>query len=285
MRDVRGYFAKHRAGVLLLVIVFTSMMLMSLTSEASVLHPKQISGAVVSILQRAVSQVGGFARNFFASIGELSHLRTRYEELQNELLQYRRDARELIQLRRENTQLRELLAFSAAIPYDHVAARVIGNDPSQYFNSLVIDRGLAHGMEIDMPVVAYQDGFQGLVGKIASVSPLSSLVLPVYDANCFVPARLQGSRFTGLIQGSGNRFSFLSMTYVPKSARDHVTIGDLVATSGLSTIYPSDIYVGRVRSITAKSWEASLTLELEPVVDFSRIEYVFVIDLVSEGAE
>jgi len=32
-----------------------------------------------------------------------------------------------------------------------------------------------------------------------------------------------------------------------------------------------------VRGVNAKSWEASLTLDVEPIVDFSSLEYVFVL--------
>lgn len=279
MRDVRGYFIRHKAGSLLVLLTLVSMLLMGLTSESHIIQPKQIGIAIVTVVQRAVSETGNFIKRFFSSISELSQLRSRYEELQTELVQYRRDAREIIQLRQENAQLRELLDLSDLLAYDHIAAQVIGNDPSSFFNALVINRGKAHGMRVDMPVVAFQDGFQGLVGKIASVGPISSEVLPVFDANCFVPARLQNTRYIGLMQGSGNRFSYLTMMYVPKSAQDVISIGDLVATSGLSSIYPKDIYIGRIREITAKPWEASLTLELEPIIDFSRVEYVYVLDL------
>ena len=277
MRDVRGYFGKHRTGSVFLLLVIICVTTMALTTEADVVAPKRIGGAVVSLVQRGVVGVGDFFRRFFASIGELSQLRSRYAELQEELIGFRRDERELIRLRQENAQLRELVDLSGSIELEHTAAEVIGSDPSSFFNSLVIDKGRVHGIQVDMPVVAYHDGFQGLVGKVVSVGPVSSQVLPIFDASCYVPARLQNSRYTGLVQGGGDRFELLSMTYVPKSAVDQVAVGDLVTTSGLSTIYPKNVYIGRVRGVNAKSWEASLTLDVEPIVDFSSLEYVFVL--------
>ena len=67
------------------------------------------------------------------------------------------------------------------------------------------------------------------------------------------------------------------MTSIPKSARSALRVGDLVVTSGLSSIYPPDIYIGRVTSIGSKPWETSLSVDIEPVADFSRLEYVFVL--------
>lgn len=285
MRDVRGYIVKHRAGSLLLLLLLVSTLLMGLTADNRVIQPKQIVHSLFSSVQRGFAGVANLVRRFFSSIGELSQLRSRYSELQEELIRYRRDEREIIQLRQENAQLRDLLELSDTISYQHTAARVIGNDPSTFFNSLVIDRGSKHGLAVDMPVVAFQDGFQGLVGKITSVGPFTSQVLPLFDASCYVPARLENSRYIGLAEGAGSRFSLLTMRYVPKSARDQVSVGDLVVTSGMSSIYPPDIYLGRIRGVSAKTWEASLTLEIEPIVDFSRVEYVYVLEFLAEDAE
>ena len=278
MRSVRGYVSRHRSGVVYAAIVALCFLLMILTAETRVVNPKRAVNTIVSLVQRGFAETGRFARRFFSSIGELRQLRSRYSQLQEELISYRRDERELIQLRRENEDLRALLEISGSTEYRHRAAEVIGNDPSSFFNAIIIDKGSLHGIGIDMPVVAYQDGFRGLVGRVIAVGPISAQVLPVFDANCYVTARLQNQRYTGLVQGGGDRFSPLTMSYVPKSARDTISLGDLIASSGQSSIYPKDVYVGRVRGISAKSWEASLTLELAPIIDFSRLEYVFVLE-------
>ena len=51
----------------------------------------------------------------------------------------------------------------------------------------------------------------------------------------------------------------------------------LVATSGMGRLYPEGIAIGRVREMSAKGYEASLELEVEPIVDLSRLEHVFVL--------
>ena len=70
----------------------------------------------------------------------------------------------------------------------------------------------------------------------------------------------------------------LSMSYVKKLALEQVQYGELVITSGMGQLFPEGIHIGRVREMTAKGYEASLELEVEPIVDFSRLEYVFIID-------
>jgi rod shape-determining protein MreC len=150
-------------------------------------------------------------------------------------------------------------------------------DAGDFTTGLLIDKGRREGIEKNMPVVTYVDGFEALVGKVQQVGPISSIVLPLFDLNCFVPGRMQNSRYTGLINGQGTKLAPLVMTSIPKSARGEIRVGDIVVTSGMSSIYPPDVHVGRVTEIGAKPWETSLKLDIEPVVEFSRLEYVFVL--------
>ena len=111
------------------------------------------------------------------------------------------------------------------------------------------------------------------------MGPVSALVLPLFDTTCYVPGRVLGARYTGLVNGQGDSLGHLTMTAVPKSARGTLKVGDLIVTSGLSTLYPKDVYIGRIREIGAKPWESSLVIDVEPTVDFSRLEYVFALDM------
>jgi rod shape-determining protein MreC len=69
------------------------------------------------------------------------------------------------------------------------------------------------------------------------------------------------------------------MRYVKKRARDEIRSGNIAVTSGLRSIYPGEIPIGEVIKIEAPEWQPSLIVEIEPVIDFSRLEYVFVLQL------
>jgi rod shape-determining protein MreC len=74
------------------------------------------------------------------------------------------------------------------------------------------------------------------------------------------------------------------MKLVPKRARDEINSGDMVISSGIGGVYPAGLNIGRVSSIISREYESSLELELSFAADFSRLEYVFVIDEESENA-
>lgn len=241
------------------------------------MKPKQVGLSVFSAFDNGFTQIGGFFARTVTSVSELQKLRVRYGDLEKQLGEYETIERDVVELREENTMLKEQLGFARTLSYVNIPAEVIGNDPGNITSTIIINKGSRQGVEKDMPVVAFQDGFQGLVGKTLVVSANSSIVLPILDPNCYVGARLQSSRYEGLVDGAGTAAGDLDMSYVPKSARDVIQYGDLVITAGLNSIYPKGIYIGRVRSISAKAWETSLDLRIQPIIDFSRLEYVFVV--------
>lgn len=204
-------------------------------------------------------------------------MRLQFAEMEERLNTYRQLEMNINELKHENEQLREQLGFSEKIGYDHLSAEIIGKDPGNYFNTIMINRGKRDGVEKNMPVIAFQDGFQGLIGKVVSVGACCSEVLPLFDRSCYVAARMQSSRYEGLVSGKGGDDSRLIMQYVKKHARSEIRYGDLVITSGMNSIFPRGIYIGRVRTIGGKMYDTSLDIELEPVIDFSRLEYVFVL--------
>jgi rod shape-determining protein MreC len=133
-----------------------------------------------------------------------------------------------------------------------------------------------------MPVIAYHSGTQGLVGKVVNAGAFESLVMPLYDISCYVSSRFAESRYEGIVEGRGFAEIPLLMRHVRNRARDEVNIGDIVITSGMGGIYPPGINIGRVTRIHFQEEELSMEMELNPMIDFSRLEYVFVIKLLGE---
>jgi rod shape-determining protein MreC len=279
MPGVAGFLKKNRTSILLIIYLVFSLVSLSFSSRTVEFRPKEWGMAVISPFQIGFSAVTTFIRRTFNSINELRRLSVEYEELKQKLSEYKSIERDKVELERENQRLKEQLGFSQSLAYRHITAEIIGKEPSNLFNTIIINKGSRHGIHAEMPVIAYQNGFQGLVGKVIEVGEITSMILPIYDSRSYVSARLQSSRFEGLVNGSGSESGFVVMRHVHKRAREETRYGDLVITSGMKSIYPKDIFIGRIRSIGAQEWESGLELEIEPVIDFTRLEYVFVLDL------
>lgn len=265
-------FRKHKKDFItffILVALSVGMLVYTAFSEIS-FKPKQVGLDFFSICQRGIVSTGKFFSQTAGSISELRNLKEEYNTLLKEYAEYQQMKQDYEHLEQENSMLKEQLGFREEGAMTKIPAVVIGGETNNFFKSFIINQGSSKGIKKDMPVIAYVDGYQSLVGKVVEVGTFSSVVKPITDSSLYVPAVLQKFRYRGLVNG-------LVMDFVSREASSRINCGDLVVTSGFNGSYPENIYIGKVKSISGKEYETSLRLELEPFVDFFRLEYVFVL--------
>jgi rod shape-determining protein MreC len=170
----------------------------------------------------------------------------------------------------ERAALREALQFKQANPtFELIAAEVVGRDPSNLLQYILIDRGADDGLTPGMPVVTAR----GLVGKVTAVYPHSARVMLLTDLASSVNALIQSSRATGMLQGEGQRG--LIMRYVEQ--RDQVQVGDVVLTSGLGGNFPKRLVIGQVTDVKRSDVDMFQEVQVLSAVDFDQLEMVLVI--------
>ncbi len=166
----------------------------------------------------------------------------------------------------ENQRLRALLGFKSRSKLKLIPARVIGRQANGLIQAIVLDAGQADGLRRNMPLVTAQ----GLVGRVYEVTNHKALAQILPDRNFKVSARIQRSRVTGILTWAGGRRYLLRE--VP--LRSDVRVGDVVITSGYSSIYPAGIKIGVVTSVRSKRSGLFMDVEVTPEVDFTTLEEV-----------
>jgi len=229
-------------------------------------------------LRQSVHKLRSFIAGTVLSIQELAVLKEQYDELAERITRYEQLERSAADIRQENNRLREQLGFSQILTYRYIAAEIIGRDPDNLFSSLVVNRGKKSGVTGNMPVIAYQNGVETLVGKVVRTARVESLVMPLYDSTSYISARLAESRIEGIVEGQGSPDIPLLLRFVRRRTRGEISIGEPVVTSGLGGVYPPGIILGRVSRVRYQDNDTSIEIEIESSTDFSRLEYVFVID-------
>lgn len=260
-----------------IVLLAASLLTLTISTRSLQGLPEEVGVTVFGFFQRGFAGVGDFISGTVSSIAELRRLKKDYDSLSKKLEEYSNLERGYADLRSENDRLKEQLGFSANLSYDRISARIVAKDPENIYASLVINKGSEAGIHKNMPVVAFQNGQEGLVGRVIEVGRGSSIVVPLYDSSSYIAARLATNRYEGLITGRGVADEPLIMKYVNKRAKDEAQFGDLVVTSGYESIYPPDVAIGRIKKFKTLDYETSLEVDIEPVLDFARLEYVFVI--------
>jgi rod shape-determining protein MreC len=259
-----------------LSLVSFSVLLFSVRSFVADFRDMGLS--MYSGIRGSIHRATSFVSRTANSIQELATLNREYGELSDRIARYEQLERTAADIRQENDRLRQQLGFAKTITYHYVAAEIIGYDPDNIFSAFVINKGKNHGVADNMPVIAYQNGVETLVGKVVQTAQFESLVMPLYDSGSYISSRLVESRLEGLVEGQGNSEQPLLMRFVRGRSREEVSIGELVVSSGLGGVYPPGIRLGRVSRILHQENDTSIEIELVSTADFSRLEYVFVID-------
>jgi rod shape-determining protein MreC len=122
-----------------------------------------------------------------------------------------------------------------------------------------------------MPVVVGS----GLVGRVVSVSRTRAMVLLVTDSSFAVGIRLDPAGDVGVAHGQGQG---KSLSVDPLVASTPIKVGDDVTTSGLQqSIFPPQIPVGRVVSVSTEPGALLKTVRVAPVVDLRRLTFLKVV--------
>jgi rod shape-determining protein MreC len=171
---------------------------------------------------------------------------------------------------RENARLRRLLELRERLPLSTLAGEVVGRESGGWVRALTVNRGRGSGVVRQTPVIVPE----GLVGRVVQVRPGASVVQLINDPASTVGAVVQRTRTPGLIEGDAGgvvRFKFM--------ARDgaQVAVGDLIVTSGLGSLFPKGLPVGRIVAIEDKGSALFHFAVIAPAVDFARVEEVLLL--------
>jgi len=270
---------------LLIVLLIISSILLTFSGGRFIVDFKSVGFSVAAGTENAVHSVSSFVTDAVSAVRELAELRSKYVALSEKLKDYELLQRSNADIRRENRELKELLGFADTIAYKNIPAQITGFDPDNLYSGIIINRGAKHGVRKNMPVLAFQGSNVGLVGKIVQTGRNSSMVMPIYDYQCYVAASVQTTKHRGLVNGQGAADLPLIMRYVQKRAKDEITVGDKILASGENNLFPKDSPIGIITGIKVHDYETYLELTVQPIIDFFRLDYVFVLDLSGASEE
>lgn len=268
--------------VLALLLLFSGIIL-GLTSGGFIVNFNKLGFTIFSTMQKGVYIVSSGIENFFTSIHKITVLQKEYKILSEKLEDYEYMQRNNVEIRKENERLKEQLGFSSNYEYKNIAAQIIGRDINNLYSGITIDKGSLNGIKKGMPVIAIQNGNVGVVGRVVTVGLTTCMVMPIYDLKCNISGRIQNTRDIGLVSGNGSFDMPLKLQYIRKRNVEDFNYGDIVITSGENENYMKDIPIGRISKITSLDYDSSLDIELDPIIDFARLETVLVVDKTSKN--
>ena len=267
-------FVWRITAILGIILILISLIIFTGNDSVFLSFVDDVLLAGFSPVQGFVSRTGTNIADFFKEAFYFRTLQEENERLQQELTTRENYRIQILELQKENYRLREMLDFQQRSSYELLPAEVIARDPSNWFETITIDRGSAQGVRAGMAVITSQ----GLAGSVLKVSKTTSRILLLTDSRRAVSAIVMRSRepgSVGVIEGFSEGNAALRMSDLPPDA--NIQPGDAVITSGLGGVFPKGLYIGTVRETGLDQHGLLRQALIVPAVDFNRLEEIFVV--------
>lgn len=265
-------FSKKNFLICCIVIIFAATIIIlssNIKNSRSLLRGAGgYSLAVLGPFQELFSFISKGFTGLWSAYFELVSTAEENVALKKELLDARQKAKQCEELEITNLRLREYLKFKEKIDRPSLAAEIIGHDSSPWHNSLTINRGADDGLAKGDAVVVPD----GVVGQVVEVSSNYSRIMLVVDRNSAVDALVQRSRARGIIKGGTEGGCRLEYALRKQDIQE----GDVIITSGLDGVFPKGVGIGSVSKVMVKGPGVFQDIEVQPDVDFAKIEEVIV---------
>ena len=268
-------FLKSKLAVVIIILSVTFLSLIGYSANREKISFVE-NGVGVTINSVQGIFYGGFhkIKGSFKFITNYSKVKAQNEELLkiNGKLQVK--ALEYDTSIKENERLRKMLNFSKKIDHSYVGADIIGLSGNSFSDGFIINKGTNKGIKKGMIAMTGD----GLVGQVTSVASNWGTVQSLSNENIAVAGLVQRtSDNNGMVKGYKDENNKLLAEIQGLSVDSGIKKGDEIVTSGLGGIYPSRIRIGKVLSVHEDKGKVMKSAIIEPYVDFSKIEEVFIV--------
>lgn len=207
--------------------------------------------ALSGILTKSAYQVQStrnLAEELLVSSKRIRELERKLAKAELELTTLKREAR-------ETNNLRSLLGLKQRMTRTTIAAEVIGRNPDNWFQQVVIDRGSKEGVMKGSAVITRD----GIVGQVVKAFDHSSVVQLITDPEQKLGVLIKRIGLPGIISGNGQNLAI--MDYIPVGT--NVDVGDQIVCYGKAGIFPENHPVGTVAAIRRDTDGASMQIDVK----------------------
>ncbi len=209
----------------------------------------------------------------------ISEMKAKLTSLERERDSLRLEVLQLDEIIAENNDLRNALQYKERVPLSLVPARILSRKPSNWYNTVIIDKGREEGVVQDSPVIVSLDEKAALVGKVSEVlGDHTAIVLLLTDEMCQVSAKLENTKEEGIITGQRGTLRSkpnLKLRYLSKEIE--AKPGHRIVSSGAGELFPPNLILGEVVSLKVGVIDAEAVVK--PSIDFDSIRDIFVVIL------
>jgi len=233
---------------------------------------KRVKSKIINISYPIVKISNSITNKISRTINNFADIFDALEEnkkLKKKIANITQDKNKIKEIIEENKRLKKIVDLGDSIEYETIICRIIGRDASNWFRTLILNKGTESGIRSDMPVIS----LGAVIGRVINYNKNTSTVLLITDTNSSIGGLIQNTRIAGLVEGNGS--SDCDFNYISKQA--DINIGDNVITSGLGNIFPKGFIIGKIIKIKNDSQDLYKIATVKLATNINRIEEVIVI--------
>lgn len=275
------------------LLLFLALELIALLIVVTVNKPqREVSQGIFLEMSGSFSSVGASVGGYFNLASENEKLKGQNAELLAELqgvrdsmqtLRYRSphkfDFQQLPDSLRNDSLFMDSLRIAVDMPdslfpadgYRFLPARVINNSVHLNYNYITINRGSRHGVEVGMGLISPE----GVAGQVSGVSKNYAIALSQLNQNFRLSAKLVTNTNVGTMTWDGANPEIGILEYIPQTSQ--IKLGDTVVTSGFSTIFPPNYFVGTVESFNSDAQDGFFHIQVRLATQYRALDNVFVV--------
>ena len=257
MKSYKLYFLNKDIISLILTLFLSISLFFSNSSE----YVEKVEGKIIDFISFIT-----YPKSWYKNI---LLIESENELLKQKIVQLNLLNSELDNHKTENIKLKEMLVFKELYPQLSLkpANKVNHNFSSIY--SIILNVGDKDSVRKNQAVI----DMKGLVGKTINIGERASKVQLITDKNFAVSVKVGKEMLLSIFKPTYGKLGYLER--VLKSIE--VKEGDIIYTSGVSKIYPSDLPVAKVISIKNNPKKLFLDVNVEILADVNYLNYVFII--------
>jgi len=272
-------FFKQGPSALSKLTVFSALALFLMVADTRFQIAKPLRAVVATILypiqwvaMRPV-QAARYGAEYFESLASAQAIE---EAARRKLALQSQRANQVEQLALENERLRKLLDLRSRISTPSLAAEVLYDAADPYSRKVIIDKGLAQGVEAGSPVIDES----GVLGQVTRVYPLVSEVTLLTDREQAIPVLNARTGARSVAYGDpSTRSGALELRFMASNA--DVQEGDLLTTSGVDGVYPPGLPVAKVQKVERRADTAFARITCSPQALVEGARHVMVLAPIS----
>ncbi len=251
---------------LFVVILFLTAFLFIMLSRFDSVAIEALNKVVIKVtgpVMQVVELPARVIHHVWTYFYDISHIYAENQLLRDENKQMMILQNKVRTLEVENQLLSRLLNYVPPAEASFMSAQVVAESGDKFTHLLLIYVG-NEAVKKGQIVM----GDESVIGRIDTVSPPYAKVILITDINSKIPVVVERTRVRGIL--SGNNKDLPQLIFM-RSTTD-VQEGDIVVTSGVGGMFPAGLPIGFIGSINGNR------VEVEPMADLSRVEYVRIVD-------